>query len=223
MSTVVMFKDNTSPSLEDVIRIDGQPVDLTGTQVRFRMRGDTDPLAAYVVDAPATITNAPGGAVRYDWQPADTATEGHYHGWWQVTLSGGNLQDTPDFDVEIVDHTTLEHTTYANTDELFRILKVQRVSEDQRLAAEMDLITATIEIDAEIDLANTTTLTANQLKVAKGVCLDRAADLWRHRESIPGAFGGMDDMPLGPASYGRYSWERYAQRLAPLKDQWGLA
>lgn len=113
---------------------------------------------------------------------------------------------------------------YAETDELFRILKVRAPSDDQATAAQGDLDTATIEIDAEIDLADGNTLTTEQLELVKGVCLDRAADLWRHRESIPGVAGVMDDaLAPGPSTYGRYSWERYAQRLAPLKSQWGLA
>jgi hypothetical protein len=53
------------------------------------------------------------------------------------------------------------------------------------------------------------------------VNLDRAADLWRHTESVPGLVGIPDEAM--PTTFGRYSWERYAERLAPIKQEWGLA
>ena len=111
---------------------------------------------------------------------------------------------------------------YATTTELFRLLKKSSPSAEQTAAAQGDLDTATIEIDAEIDLADDApALTTEQLELVKGVCLDRAADLWRHRESAPGILGVVDEAM--PTSFGRYSWERYAQRLSPIKNQWGLA
>jgi hypothetical protein len=54
------------------------------------------------------------------------------------------------------------------------------------------------------------------------VNLDRAADLWRHTESIPGITGLLGD-DGSVALPGRYSWNRYAERLAGCKNQWGLA
>jgi hypothetical protein len=114
---------------------------------------------------------------------------------------------------------------YATTDELFRIIKVgNRVtpSAAQIVAAQGDLDAATIEIDAELDWAiDHAPATTEQLELFKGVCLDRAADLWRHRESAPGILGVVDEAV--PATFGRYSWNRYAERLAPAKDQFGIA
>jgi len=114
-----------------------------------------------------------------------------------------------------------EVTSYATTDDLFRVLKVRTPTSDQTAAAQGDLDTATIEINDEIDFAAPSLLTAEQQELCRGVCLDRAADLWRHRESAPGILGVVDEAV--PSTFGRYSWERYAQRLAPLKQQWGLA
>jgi hypothetical protein len=51
--------------------------------------------------------------------------------------------------------------------------------------------------------------------------IDRAADLWRHTESVPGLVGIPDEAM--PTTFGRYSWNRYAERLAPIKQEWGLA
>lgn len=111
---------------------------------------------------------------------------------------------------------------YAETADLFRILKKRDPSTDETAAAQGDLDTATIEIDAELDRSDTAAaFTDEELELLKGVCLDRAADLWRHRESAPGILGVVDEgVPTTP---GRYSWARYAARLSVLKDQWGIA
>ena len=99
---------------------------------------------------------------------------------------------------------------------------MRQPTEDQTIAAEGDLATATLEINAEIDLAATSPpLTGSQLDLVNGVCIDRAADLWRHRESAPGILGVVDEgVPTVP---GRYSFARYVARLSILKDQWGVA
>jgi hypothetical protein len=111
---------------------------------------------------------------------------------------------------------------YATTDDLFRVLLKNNPTQAQIDAALGDLQTATIEINAEIDWgADHPAMTTEQLALCKGVCIDRAADLWRHRESAPGILGIVDEgVPTLP---GRYSFARYVARLAVLKDQWGVA
>jgi hypothetical protein len=111
---------------------------------------------------------------------------------------------------------------YATTTELARILHIRTPTAEQTIAMQGDLDTASLEIDDEIDLAaDADALTAAQTALVKNVCLDRAADLWNHRESKAGATGlfGDEGLPMP----GRYSWERYAQRLANVKNQWGIA
>lgn len=112
--------------------------------------------------------------------------------------------------------------TYATVDELFRVLKLRNPTDAQIAAAEEKIATATLEINAEIDFAADTPPPSGQaLALVHSVCIDRAADLWRHTESIPGIAGVLDDALAQPPL--RYSWERYAQRLATIKDQWGIA
>lgn len=115
---------------------------------------------------------------------------------------------------------------YTTTDELARILKLRNVSDDQQAALVRNLTAALVEIDKEIDLADGVELTDDELQLAASVQLDRGADLWRHTESVAGMTGLLGDSgeyTANPGRYIRYSWERYAQRLAPLKDQWGVA
>lgn len=113
-------------------------------------------------------------------------------------------------------------TAFATSTELARILKIRTPSTEQSAALDRVLLAAAGEIYAEIDLAATDTLADWETDLCTQVNLDRAADLWRHTESIPGITGllGDEGSPIPP---GRYSWERYAQRLAPVKRQWGVA
>lgn len=114
---------------------------------------------------------------------------------------------------------------FVDRTELFRVLKIRSATTEQEAAADRVLEAAYLEILSEINFADDETvadLTAEEIALCEGVNLDRAADLWRHTESIPGVTGllGDEGAMVAPA---RYSWERYAQRLAPIKRQWGLA
>lgn len=113
--------------------------------------------------------------------------------------------------------------TYVTASELARILKIRSPTQDQTAALERVLLAATGEINDEIDPSDTVPdLTQEHLALVQQVCLDRAADLWRHTESIPGITGLLGD-ETSLALPGRYSWNRYAERLAPCKNQFGLA
>lgn len=140
--------------------------------------------------------------------------------WYRLIFLDGTGDDT--LPTEPIQNLP-ELTAYATVDELARILKIRAPTSEQRAAMNRVLLTASEEIDSEIDLADGVELDSREIALARGVCLDRAADLWRHTESIPGVTGLLGDDAGVPIQPGRYSWERYAQRLAPLKDQWGLA
>lgn len=43
------------------------------------------------------------GGVRYDWAAADVDTAGDLDAWFEITYSGGKVQETPSFDVVITD------------------------------------------------------------------------------------------------------------------------
>jgi hypothetical protein len=106
-------------------------------------------------------------------------------------------------------------------DELARILKLRTPTAAQTAAMQRVLLVSAGEINMEIDFATDDSLQGWERSLCEQVNLDRAADLWRHTESIPGVLGVLDEgVPLTP---GRYSWERYGQRLAPVKRQWGFA
>lgn len=111
---------------------------------------------------------------------------------------------------------------YAETDELARILKIRTPSDEQTAAMDRVLEAAAAEIDAEIDLAATATLTAAQQELLVEVNLERAVEHWRQQESPFGLIGLGGELG-GAERTARDSWERHAHKLAPMKNQWGIA
>jgi hypothetical protein len=207
MSIVVSFADYTPPARFD---------DLPWTQVRIE-EGATSAGTWTLIDTLdiSPVDSDPSRPGSHDFTTVHgTAVDL----WYRLTyVDAASSTSAPTDPVQNLQGAV---AAYATTDDLFRILKVRSPTSDQTAAAQGDLDTATIEINAEISLL-TDQMTSADLELCKGVCLDRAADLWRHRESAPGILGITDEVV--PTQFGRYSWERYAQRLAPLKEQWGIA
>lgn len=99
--TLTLWKGNLLPTLTDTITSGGDPVDLSSSTVHFRMRPQTSD--RLVVDSSATVISGPDGTISYTWQTTDVERVGSFFGWWQVTTSA-KTQDTPEFDIEIVEH-----------------------------------------------------------------------------------------------------------------------
>lgn len=97
-----LYVGNTSPSLQDTVMVNGAPFDLTGASVEFNMRPVSS--ATTKVSAAATVVSAGAGTVRYDWQPGDVDTAGHYVCWWTVTLPSARVQDSDEFRLYISSH-----------------------------------------------------------------------------------------------------------------------
>lgn len=112
-------------------------------------------------------------------------------------------------------------STYATVDELMRILKIRTPTDEQLAAGDRVLVTAAGEIAAEIDLAADTELSGWQLSLVAEVNLERAVEHWRQQES---PFGLMAlGAEFGPSHTATNSWNRHAEKLAPLKRQWGFS
>ena len=63
----------------------GQPLDLSGLTVAFRMAWANSPRTVKVDSAAATIDNAGLGYVSYAFQAADVDTAATYNYWWIVS------------------------------------------------------------------------------------------------------------------------------------------
>jgi hypothetical protein len=99
---IQMWKGNELPPIDDTIKIDGTPVDLSTSTVAFSMRPKNS--ANLKIDhAGVTQLSPTDGTIRYSWQTADVDTVGSYMGWWTVTTSGKS-QDTAEFEIDIVEH-----------------------------------------------------------------------------------------------------------------------
>lgn len=85
---------DSKPSVRFTLNDDGVALDLTGTTVRFKMRRSDDD--ALLLDAVATLEDAPNGIVRYDWDPADLATaRGTYQAEWEITYADDTVLTCP--------------------------------------------------------------------------------------------------------------------------------
>lgn len=110
---------------------------------------------------------------------------------------------------------------YATVSELARILKIRAPSDEQTDAMERVLLAAAGEINSEVDLASDEGLSSWQLALAAEVNLERAVEHWRAQESPFGLLAIGVDVPAERTA--QNSWNRHAEKLAPLKSQWGFA
>jgi len=109
-------------------------------------------------------------------------------------------------------------TPYATVEELAIILQI-RDYEPRRVALQRVLDTASGEID--IELGRSVPLSGWELALASEVCLERAVEHWHQSRSPFGVLGlGLES---GPILTARDSWDRHANKLAALKDAWGIA
>lgn len=109
-----------------------------------------------------------------------------------------------------------EREPYASVDELATLLKVNATT--RHAALRRVLISAADEIDAELGLTAAFDVPP---KLAIEVNLERAVEHWQQMQSPFGLVG------LGAITGGTHtatdSWNRHANKLAPLKESWGLA
>src|ERR1035437_3392527 len=160
-----LFKGTLSPSLTDTIQVDGLPFDLTGPlAVTFKMRLTTS--SATKVSAAATVVSAAAGTVRYDWAGTDTDTPGLYAAWWTVTLANGHLQDTPEFDLEIIEHAPSSTSDLCTVADIKMLMEIDDDSFDEdRIAESITEASATIMNEYELEFAPATASAKRRFKV----------------------------------------------------------
>jgi predicted P-loop ATPase/GTPase len=102
MATFHIKEDDESPTFQTTLKDNaGTAVNVTGATVVVRMTriGAT---SRTIDDASATLDNAAGGVVSYQFSDTDTATHGVYRLNWVVTYSGGRQETFPNEGHDIV-------------------------------------------------------------------------------------------------------------------------
>lgn len=112
---IVHYLGNRQPPLSGVIELDGTPVNLTGATVKLQMRAVAS--STFKIDSAAVVTDAPNGAVRYDFAALDVDTADFFVAWWRVTLASGQFEDSPEFLFEVRAHAPLANQ-YVSVEEL---------------------------------------------------------------------------------------------------------
>lgn len=104
MADIEMTQTNRLPSLICTLYDYTGVMDLSSASgVKWVMMDDK---GVVKVDTAATVTNAIGGTVRYDWASGDVDTPGLFRGQWEVTTSA-KTQNVPSdryLTVEILEH-----------------------------------------------------------------------------------------------------------------------
>lgn len=208
MSQVVSFEDYTPAP-----RFDAQP----WTEVRIEESSTTaTPSSTTVWTLIDTIALSP-----VDADPAAPATRSvttenandESGRWYRLIFAdagGDTLQ--PTFPVQNSEGAP----PYASAAELAGILKVDLAK--RRAALERVLTAAAIEIDAELD--RVTPFDTPPALVVE-VNLERAVEHWQQAQSPFGLIGLAGESV--PAFANTDTWQRHAFKLAPLKQQWGIA
>jgi hypothetical protein len=207
MATVVTFLDYTPPERADSISwasveiYESDTVDGTYTLIdTIALVADPDPLNP----APRDFTTILGTGEDL---------------WYKVRFldaSAGTSEYTDPVQNVSED---FEATPYATVEELARWLNIRNPTADQEAIMERVLSAAAFEIDHELDRYGS--LGAPYPDLVVQVNLERAEEHWRQLESPFGLIALGVDVPAERT--GQNSWERHALKLAPLKQQWGLA
>ena len=160
------------------------------------------------------IIETPAGSGVYAATRTAPADSGQYTLLW--SLDGSTAPDKVSIEDLVVQPGGLG-LSYGTTQELARILKIRAPTADQTTAMERVLASASGEVNDEID--RTDAIAGWQVQLATEVTLERAVEHWQ-QEEVP---YGIWENAVGPLIVGRDTWDRHALKLAPLKQNWGMA
>lgn len=140
--------------------------------------------------------------------------------WYRVVWIGGDgSESAPTEPVQFADLSSV--AALGTLDELKGILKITNTGSDDAL--NRVLLAATGEVLREIGEPAFASLTGWRLALATEVAMQRAGELWVQHKN-PVGFVGLGTEEKGvPLISVSTQWERHAEKLAKIKDEWGIA
>lgn len=87
-------QNDTSPALRATLKdSNGNIQNISGATITFQMRSASS--STYKINGSASIADAGGGVVEYEWQSGDTDTAGFYQAEFEVTYFDGKKETFP--------------------------------------------------------------------------------------------------------------------------------
>lgn len=187
---------------------------LTGT-IGVRIIGDG---ATVTPRTTSDITEYPTGSGVYTAELTAPDDVGEYQILWDDGTVSQRHISVQDLVVTVGARVTVGRSggAYATTAELALLLRVNESDREDALQRVLDA--AADEIDAELGL---TTPYVDAPALVAQVNLERAVEHWKQQQSPFGLIGLPGEGV--PAFASSDSWNRHAQKLAPLKETWGVA
>ena len=93
MANFKIKQNDTAPSLNVTLAMDGVAAVLTGAAISFHMKDDINDTV--LVNGTAVVVNATLGTVRYDWVAADTALAGCFPAEFEATFTDDTIESFP--------------------------------------------------------------------------------------------------------------------------------
>lgn len=102
MADYTIKQHDTWPPIEATLSDDVGPMDLTGATVKLLLKSAG--AGTTLVEGVCEIVSAAGGTVKYEWDPADTASVNTFSGEFEITWANSTITTVPNdgyFSVEI--------------------------------------------------------------------------------------------------------------------------
>jgi len=97
MSTINIKRHDTKGKFVDILKLDGNPINLSGATIKFVLK---KPGLSF--KRTAVITNAIGGAVEYQPVAEDVAQTGRYKQEWEVVFADTQILTVPNGTYNVV-------------------------------------------------------------------------------------------------------------------------